>query len=273
MAVPAIFPFANKYIDLSDFETIEFKALLDSMNAFLEVPKRKRVSQERSRGRSLIEPAVFESYKHWDNPWAVANAGLREGMKVLDCGSGRGMLQFYLSSKGMDVFSVDISHNRSKLFKRIGELLGKIGIDYSIDPYIVHRTLNRTYKTNVTFRHESAAAMSFPDAYFDRIFCISVIEHMDDATIAGSMREMERVLKPGGLLLLTFDFHPIPNPSIIGFTVEDFRRKVLAASGLRIVGNEPDFRVDGWESYLRSINAFFRKNNPNTSFGVVLARD
>ncbi|MFC1573852.1 class I SAM-dependent methyltransferase [Candidatus Latescibacterota bacterium] len=267
-----IFLFENKYIDLDDFSTVQFKIILDDLNRFLNVPRRKRISQERSRGRSLIEPAMFESYKHWDNPWAISNAGLRKGMKILDCGSGRGVLQFYLASKGLDVYSIDVSHNRSKLFKKIQRFFGRMGITYSIDPYRVHKKLNKKYHVNVKFKHESAEAISFPDNFFDRIFCISVIEHMEDETIANSMKEMERVLKPGGLLLLTFDYHPVED-TIIGFTERDFREKVLGKSGLVIANNEPDFTVDNWKSHIRDINTFFRKKNPNTSYGVVLEKN
>ena len=264
--------YGNKYIDLDDFDTIQFKVILDDMHNFLKVSGRKKKSAERCRGNSLLEPAVFESYKHWDNPWALSNAHLKDGMKILDCGSGRGALQFYLASKGLDVYSVDISNNRSRLIKNMQRQSKKIGIRYSISPNTVHRKLNKKYKVNVKFKQESADALSFPDNVFDRIFCISVLEHMENKVIDKSMKEMERVLKPGGLLLLTFDFHPFPTDSIIGFTEEEFRSNVLEKCNLQIVANEPDFTTTEWNHYIKSINKFFRTNNPNTSFGIVLQK-
>lgn len=262
----------NKYIDINDFSTVQFRIVLDDINNFLHVPGRKRTSQRRSHGTSLIEPAVFESYKHWDNPWAISNANLKQDMKVLDCGSGRGVLQFYLASKGVEVHAVDISHSRSRLFKKMQQVLRKINIRYDPDPYVAHGKLNRKYHVNVRFKHESAESLSFPDNFFDRVFCISVIEHMGDGVLKRSIHEIERVLKPGGLLLLTFDFHPFPDPTIIGFTGEEFRKKVIENCSLKIAQNEPDFTIENWDAYIREINALFRTRNPNTSFGVVFEK-
>ncbi|MFC1563556.1 class I SAM-dependent methyltransferase [candidate division KSB1 bacterium] len=265
-------PVPNGPIDLDHFKDIRFREIVDDIHSFMKVPERKRNSVERCRGRSLLEPAVFESYKHWDNPWAILNAELGSGMKILDCGSGRGILQFYLASKGIEVHSIDISDCRSKITKKLSRLLNNLGIRNQLDPEGVHRKLNRKYKVNVSFTRESAEELSFPDNTFDRVFSISVIEHMPDNVIMRSMREMERVLKPGGLLLLTFDYHPEEEPGIIGFTENDFREKALGACTLKIKGNEPDFGIPGWGRYISSVNSRFRTRNPNTSFGIALKK-
>lgn len=264
--------FGNKPIDLCDFNDPAFGIIVDEMHDLLRVPHRKRISKERCTGRSILEPAVLESYKHWDNPWAVRNAALEKGMRVLDCGSGRGILQFYLSGKGMEVHSVDISDNRSKFIHSISRHLARIGIRYRPSPHAVHHRLNRKYGTNVAFRRTGAEALPYPSDYFDRIFCISVIEHMPDDILAQAMKEMERVLKPGGLLLLTFDFHPHPDARIIGFTEEEFGKKALNHCGLRMEGGTPEFSIRDWPNYLKEINDYFKVKNPNTSFGVVLRK-
>lgn len=262
----------NGPIRLQHFHDTIFKTVNDDMRNFLKVKKKRRARMGRCVGPSLLEPAVLESYKNWDNPWAILNANLQKGQKILDCGSGRGVLQFYLSSKGLDVHAIDISHNRSKVFKKIQSRLKKIGINYTINPHTVHNKLNKKYRTLVTFKMESATAMSYEDNTFDRIFCISVIEHMPDPDIAGSIQEMERVLKTGGLLLLTFDYHPEANPDIIGFTKDDFYHKLMNHCQLIITNGEPDYTIINWDEYLREVNAFFRNKNPNTSFGVVLQK-
>lgn len=48
--------------------------------------------------------------------------------------------------------------------------------------------------------------MNFPDNYFDRVVSLSTIEHIPDDTAAAV--EMSRVLKPGGMLILTTTFAP-----------------------------------------------------------------
>ena len=49
-----------------------------------------------------------------------------------------------------------------------------------------------------------AKKMHYPDNMFDKIVSISVIEHVNNNGDSEVMHEMWRVLKPGGLLILTF---------------------------------------------------------------------
>jgi SAM-dependent methyltransferase len=43
------------------------------------------------------------------------------------------------------------------------------------------------------------------DGFFDRVFCLSVIEHVPRELWPACMKEMARVLKPGGRLVMTMD--------------------------------------------------------------------
>lgn len=63
-------------------------------------------------------------------------------------------------------------------------------------------------------RQGDITALNSPAATFDRIFCLSVLEHMEapDRTLA--LREFARVLAPGGLLVLTADAPPVV-PSLL----------------------------------------------------------
>jgi SAM-dependent methyltransferase len=51
-------------------------------------------------------------------------------------------------------------------------------------------------------------AMPYRDGSFDRVFCISVLEHLPPAVRTAALREFARVLAPGGLAVLTMD-HPL----------------------------------------------------------------
>ena len=52
-------------------------------------------------------------------------------------------------------------------------------------------------------RVEDARALSFEDASFDSVACVSVIEHVPGEGDAATMAEIWRVLRPGGVLHLT----------------------------------------------------------------------
>jgi SAM-dependent methyltransferase len=48
----------------------------------------------------------------------------------------------------------------------------------------------------------------FPDEYFDAVTCLSVIEH--GVPLKNYFQEMQRILKPGGLLITSTDYYPTP---------------------------------------------------------------
>ncbi|HOC91532.1 MAG TPA: class I SAM-dependent methyltransferase [bacterium] len=56
---------------------------------------------------------------------------------------------------------------------------------------------------NVKYHQEDISKIRADAESFDAVFCISVIEHCDNA--GEIIEEMRRVLKPGGRLVLTFD--------------------------------------------------------------------
>lgn len=65
--------------------------------------------------------------------------------------------------------------------------------------------LRRGSKTRGHFRCAAADALRLPfeDGTFDAVVCVSVIEHIPDPGDRDAAREMWRVLKPGGRLILT----------------------------------------------------------------------
>lgn len=55
----------------------------------------------------------------------------------------------------------------------------------------------------VSYSVQDISALTYPDAFFDAVYCISVLEHCDryDEILVG----FARILKPGGCLILTID--------------------------------------------------------------------
>lgn len=74
---------------------------------------------------------------------------------------------------------------------------------------------------HIEYMHADLTRLPFPDASFDLVSCISVLEHMPPDTRTRGVQEMARVLKPGGQLLLTYDLQE-----------RDLTRELVAASAL-----------------------------------------
>lgn len=58
-------------------------------------------------------------------------------------------------------------------------------------------------------------SLPYADGSFDRVFCISVLEHMTGEARFQAISEFARVLKPGGFAVLTFDVPPLSPAELI----------------------------------------------------------
>lgn len=93
--------------------------------------------------------------------------------KILDFGCGSGIFVSELQEKGYDVHGVDISAEAIKF----GELRG-----------IKNLSIQDSHR------------LDFPDASFDVVLSLDVLEHLEDESWA--IREVYRILKPGGKFMV-----------------------------------------------------------------------
>lgn len=152
--------------------------------------KRKFISGEeweRLRGPFAIQPN--NSIREFEYPWAFAVGKLQPGMQVLEIGGGLAGFQFVLDQFGCQVVNVDPGMDR----------VGWPCNDESIGK------LNRRFGTRVKLLNTTMDKVSLPDNSFDRIFSISVIEHLPIQDAKSAMQCAHRYLKPGGLFILTCD--------------------------------------------------------------------
>jgi SAM-dependent methyltransferase len=120
---------------------------------------------------------------------------------------------------------------------------------------------------------QDARAFSYGDASFDRVFSISVIEHIPDDGDSRAMREIARVLRPGGMVTVSVPFDPtgyaeeylqgdVYERQSTGrrtfyqrrYDLESLHSRLIEPSGLRLLQTtffgEPGFR---FEPYWNSI--------------------
>ena len=85
---------------------------------------------------------------------------------------------------------------------------GKVyGVDHAEQSVVASRAFNRQWleRGTVEIRRASVTELPFPDATFDLVTAIET--HFWWADLAGGMREIRRVLKPGGRLVIIAEFY------------------------------------------------------------------
>jgi len=168
----------------------------------------KSISSELVKIDRMVGSTITGSTQalHWSRryeyPYAVMNMQASKSskrLKMLDCGSGAGPLQFYLAMNGYDVYSLDLDF---RALEKVAEFKSANKLE----------TLYPTYGDILD--------LPFPDGYFDRVFSISVLEHVvyplkgdTSVILKGFVNELLRVLKLGGLVVLTFDVNMSPQKS------------------------------------------------------------
>jgi len=135
----------------------------------------------------LFYSREFEIYK---------KLGLKDGMKIVECGSGPGFLITNI--------------------KR--DLPGCIATAVEIDPYLVEH-LKRNSEDNgkmlIEVKHASIYKTELPDNSFDFAIARLVFEHLTQP--ADAISEIRRILKPGGTIVIVsndFSYHLLTFPAI-----------------------------------------------------------
>lgn len=121
-----------------------------------------------------------ERYRVLPQHFASATQGKRR--RVLDAGSGNGMLAYKSCSLGNQV--VGVSFSASEVQKARDLFNGRLALPAD----------------RLEFREQNLYALDFPAASFDEIICSEVIEHLrNDRAVCAKFFEL---LKPGGVLHL-----------------------------------------------------------------------
>ncbi|MBN2003579.1 MAG: methyltransferase domain-containing protein [Anaerolineae bacterium] len=175
------------------------------------------------KGRGAPCPAswswvVDNPLRRWDVRHALDRAGLRSGETVLELGPGPG------------AFTLDAA-------RRVGPAGRLIAVD--IQPEMIAQVQSRVQAagvTNVETHVASAYELPLEDACVDRAYLITVLPEIPEPVRA--LREIYRVLKPGGIVSTTEEFLD-----------PDYPRRATTVAWARATGFVPAGRYGNWWNY------------------------
>jgi len=121
----------------------------------------------------------------------IEHAAIQPGDRLLEIGSGTG--------------------NLSILAKRLYPSAEVIGIDPDPKALSMARKKAQRAGLDIEFQEAFSDQLSFPDASIDNVFSAFMLHHIQPESKIPSLREVLRLLKPGGVLLLA-DFESGEHP-------------------------------------------------------------
>lgn len=157
---------------------------------------------------SLLPPKKFQLMQHTEQ--SFINAGnkhlrffvdeldLSPDAEVLEIGSGNGRIACALTTflKGGCYWGLEVMNSYVKWCSSAYECYSNFHFRH-INVY------NRHYN-RLTFKKARDYIFPFPDACFDFIFLTSVFTHMRTEEVDNYLKEISRMLKPGGTTFITF---------------------------------------------------------------------
>ena len=160
--------------------------------------KEKRPKTQMAFGKVLSYckyELLMERYRSASDYLRRAHRG-REGLRVLDVGSGGGHLKIFCDFGNIEWHGVDVTDKAMERCAALGYEVRRVDLETEPLPY--------------------------DDESFDVVSASHLIEHLDNRE--GALREMDRVLKAGGLMILA---GPIKLPLVQRFLNYHYKDKPL----------------------------------------------
>jgi ubiquinone/menaquinone biosynthesis C-methylase UbiE len=222
----------NKPFELADMEDINRSPIaLELKEMVVELTKKNLATtitgnlnnSNLNSGKDFFTPRYLWSYVR-----IIEVLNLKRGMRVFDAGGASSPIVFYYGKKGIEIVTMDLQKSLVENTKKVASKMG----------------------WKITAIEGDMTETSFPDNYFDAIFSIAVLQVLPNEIKVKAMKEFARILKPGGIIGLVFDFGestkkkanyqyqnydqlhtPIRN-------IEEMKKYIIEPSGLKIYGNQ-----------------------------------
>jgi hypothetical protein len=172
---------------------------------FGDAPTELSVTQRLAEpDREKFGPFAFQwnsTTRILEYPWAYHAAELEPGMRVLEVGGGLSGLQYVLDMEGCEVTNVDPS---AAADDETWRAMPFPGYAWTLTP-ANHASLNQAFGTGVRLVADRLQDADLPVGGFDRVLCLSVLEHLDAAEGRSLLRRIGELLAPEGRCVLTID--------------------------------------------------------------------
>ena len=123
--------------------------------------------------------------RRFEYPWVYSKLQpLNDNDKVLDVGSGDTVLQFLVSRQVKELHSIDTDSS---------------AVDW------ISKTCKTKNFVNIFPSRANIFSLPFMSDCFDKVTCISVLEHLPKEQVWSAIEELTRVVKPHGRLAITMD--------------------------------------------------------------------
>lgn len=157
------------------------------------------------RRRALLSVAWEKTFPRYRRDLMLGETDL-VGQRVLDlgCGPHGGLIGF----QGCDRFGADPL------------IVDYLSLGYPLDEH------------GIAYVECRCEELPFPEAYFDTVITVNALDHVDD--LAAAVREIARVLTPGGRLRGQMNFHEGGRPAEPQALSHGLLRNLLGRNGLEI---------------------------------------
>lgn len=136
----------------------------------------------------IANPLSYPRFMEFD--LALSRLGCLSGCRVLDVGSPKLPVLLIARHTDCELWATDI---RDYFIAPTRHFLSRLGLSNGL----VRR---------IHLETQDARAFTYQDDFFDRVYVISVVEHIPGSGDTDAIREIARVLRPGGIATFTVPF-------------------------------------------------------------------